>query len=53
MLIANSLPSESKGTNNIFIRHFKNFNRQSFRDDIQSQKWNDLSRIEDPNEMWL
>ena len=33
--------------------HFKHFKRENFRNDIQSQLWNDLEGMENPNEMWI
>ena len=42
-----------KGIQNIRVRSFKHFDRMKFRNDMQSQPWNLLMNIKNPNELWL
>ena len=41
----------SKGHSTIFYRNFKNFNRESFRNDIAQQDWT-CNGSDDPNVLW-
>ena len=41
------------GHKTVTYRKFKNFSSESFRNDIASQRWDDLLNFEDPNDMWL
>ena len=41
----------SKGHSTIFYRNFKNFNRESFRNDIAQQDWT-CNGSDDPNLLW-
>ena len=47
-----SLNGMSNGHNSITYRNFRKFDCQNFRDDIQSQCWNNVYESSDPNEMW-
>ena len=48
-----SIPSESKGDNNVRIRYFNKFDSDLFRNDIQAQPWDDILKIENPNDIWI
>ena len=48
-----SIPSESKGNNNVRIRYFNKFNGDCFRKDIQAQLWDDILKTENPNDIWI
>lgn len=43
----------SNGHNTIIYRNFRKFSRDSFRNDIASQNWDQVYNSSDPNEMWL
>ena len=47
-----ALNGMSNGHNSITYRNFRKFDCQNFRDDIQSQCWNNVYESSDPNEMW-
>lgn len=38
---------------NVTYRKFNSFSRERFCNDIASQRWDDLLRFVDPNDMWL
>ena len=40
------------GNNTITYRNFRKFDRQSFRNDISSQSWENVYAFSSPNEMW-
>ena len=42
----------SNGNNTVTYRNFRNFDRQSFRNDISFQSWDSVNAFFDPNEMW-
>ena len=47
-----ALKGMSNGNNTVTCRNFRNFDRQSFRNDISSQSWKSVYAFCDPNEMW-
>ena len=47
-----ALKGMSNGNNTVTYRNFKNFDRESFRNDISSQSWESVYAFCDPNEMW-
>ena len=47
-----ALKGMSNGNNTVTYRNFKNFDRESFRNDISSPSWESVYAFCDPNEMW-
>ena len=47
-----ALKGMSNGNNTVTYRNFRNFDRQSFRNDISSQPWENVYAFCDPNKMW-
>ena len=47
-----ALNGMSNGNNTVTYRNFRNFDTQSFRNDISSQSWESVYALTDPNEMW-